>query len=319
MAVKDRPRLGRGLKSLITTPVGVQSPPSASAVALIPADGQNGSSAERFALIPLDDLSSNPHQPREKFDPQQLQDLVASIKVSGVLQPILVRPVEGAEGKYQLVAGHRRVEASRLAGLPNIPAIIRTDGTDERQAEWALIENIHREDLNAIDRARAFRKYIETFHLTHLQAGEHLGLDRATISNFLRLLDLNTGIQDLIARGLLSTGHAKVLAGVGDKSTQDRFANQAVAEGYSVRKLEEVIHASLAGGDLTGGASTTQVAGHSRTMVTKSAHIVDLEQELSRKVGTRVRILPSKKKNTGKIVVQYFSLDEFDRIVEKFN
>ncbi len=333
MAVKDRPRLGRGLKSLISSPVVIDASSSPAGhngdgravIGSISEGGvaivDEGAANERLIQLSLDLIDANPHQPREKMDPLQLQELAASIKASGILQPIIVRPEAG--GRFQLVAGHRRTEAARQAGLTTIPAIVRVDSTDELQAEWALIENIHREDLNAIERARAFRSFIDTFNLTHAKAAERLGLDRATVSNFLRLLELNPGVQDLVSRGILSAGHAKVLAGVTDSSLQDRLANQVVTESLSVRKLEELIATpdQMGGtkGSLDGQQTTTDVAGHKRTLVAKSPHILDLEQELSRKLGTKLRIFPSKKKNTGKIVIQYFSLDEFDRIVEKFN
>jgi ParB family transcriptional regulator, chromosome partitioning protein len=327
MAVKDRPRLGRGLKSLISTPVMVEAAGAAPVVAavVVPVGGAGDGATvvatpplegkDRLVQVALDRIEANPHQPRERMDPVQLKELAASIKASGVLQPVILRPaMPGHGGRYQLVAGHRRTEASRLAGLTTIPAIVRTDSTDEHQAEWALIENIHREDLNAIERARAFKNYIEKFKVTHGQAGERLGLDRTSITNFLRLLELNAGVQELVARGILSAGHAKVLAGVTDRGMQDVLANRAAAEGLSVRKLEELIAAPPSAVDGT----VTVVAGHTRTLVAKSPHILDLENELSRKLGTKVRILPSKKKNTGKIIIRYFSLDEFDRLAEKF-
>ncbi len=312
MTVKDRPRLGRGLKSLISTPVTV-SP--AAIVSHTPPAENTGEAGERLALIPVDAIDPNPHQPRAAMDPMALQELANSIKTSGVLQPIIVRPGSptGGTPRYELVAGHRRTEAAKLAGLTVVPAIVRPDTTDERQAEWALIENIQREDLNAIERARAYRAYVDKFSLTHGQAAERLGEDRTTITNFLRLLELNAGVQDLVARGILSAGHAKVLAGVTDKAKQDSLANRAVTEGLSVRKLEELLSAPAV------EAETTTVAPHTRTLSAKSPHVVELEQDLSRKLGTKLRIFPSKKKNTGKIVIQYFSLDEFDRIVDKFN
>jgi ParB family transcriptional regulator, chromosome partitioning protein len=308
MTVKDRPRLGRGLKSLISHPVGIQSPPVAPVPPPVNGDG------ERLSEIDLGLIDPNPHQPRSAIDPASLKELATSIKTSGVLQPVILRPA--ANGRYQLVAGHRRVEAAKLAGLPKIPALLKHDSTDAQQAEWALIENIQRQDLNPMERARAYRSYVETFHFTHHQAAERLGEDRTTITNFLRLLDLNQGVQDLVARGLLSAGHAKILAGVTDAARQDALANRVVAEGLSVRKLEELLAAPPL--DVNGQTQPTAVAAHTRTLVAKSAHVVELEQELSRKLGTKLRIFPSKKKNTGKIVIQYFSLDEFDRIVEKF-
>jgi ParB family transcriptional regulator, chromosome partitioning protein len=317
MTTKDRPRLGRGLKALISNPVGVAVPAKTDAGAH-PAVPAAPSINDRLAEIPLELIDPNPHQPRTHggaMEPAALKDLAASIKASGILQPVILRPMDG--GRYQLVAGHRRTEAAKLVGLTHIPALLRRDSTDAQQAEWALIENIQRQDLNPIERAKAYRSYIDTFQFTHAHAAERLGEERANISNYLRLLDLNDGVQDLVARGLLSAGHAKVLAGVADKGRQDALANRAVAEGLSVRKLEELVNAPPE--DLEAMEQSTTVAGHSRTLVAKSPHVVELEQELSRKLGTRLRIFPSKKKNTGKLVIQYFSLDEFDRIVEKFN
>ncbi len=314
MSVKERPRLGRGLKSLISSPVTVSNPsPPHTRQSPEPSAETPG---ERIFQIEIAAIEANPHQPRGAMDPSALRDLAASIRTSGVLQPIIVRPHPtkgtGNAPTYQLVAGHRRTQAAKLAGLTHVPAIVRADSSDERQAEWALIENIQREDLNAIERAKAYRSYIAQFKMTHAQAAERLGEDRATISNFIRLLDLNPGVQDLVSRGILSTGHAKVLAGVTDHAQQDALANRVVTDGLSVRKLEELIAAPPL------DAETTVVAAHTRTLAAKSPHVIELEQDLSRKLGTKLRIFPSKKKNTGKILIQYFSLDEFDRIVDKF-
>lgn len=319
MAIKDRPRLGRGLKSLIAHPVTVEQGVPVTSGALPAAHGPPAPlPGERLLSVDVSLVDPNPHQPRSAMDPVALRELAASIKASGLLQPIILRPAEG--GRYQLVAGHRRTEAAKLAGIQTLQAIIRDDSTDERQAEWALVENIQRQDLNAIERAKAYRRYVDTFLLTHAQAAERLGEDRTTISNFLRLLDLNPGVQDLVSRGILSAGHAKVLAGVTDPAMQDALANRAVTEGLSVRKLEEAVNAPPpATGVNPGEPETTEVAGHTRTLAAKSPHVIELEQDLSRKLGTKLRIFPSKKKNTGKIMIQYFSLDEFDRIVERFN
>jgi ParB family chromosome partitioning protein len=311
MSVKDRPRLGRGLKAILSSPVIVEAPPAMRAATTDPAVPPG----ERLLEIPLALIDPNPHQPRATMDAAGIRELAASIKASGILQPVIVRAV--MDGRYQLIAGHRRTQAAKIAGLERIPAIVRHDSTDERQAEWALIENIQRADLNAIERARAYRSYVDQFKFTHAQVAERLGEDRTTITNFLRLLDLNPGVQDLVSRGILSAGHAKVLAGITDAARQDALANRAVTEGISVRKLEE--WAAAPAEPLEAETETTAVVGHIRTLVAKSAHVVELEQELSRKLGTRLRIFPSKKKNTGKIVIQYFSLDEFDRIVEKIN
>lgn len=312
MAVADRPRLGRGLKAILSVPVQVDAAAAPAPTAPQEAAAQPG---DRLALIPIDKIDPNPHQPRAAIDPVALESLVASVKQSGVIQAVLVRPA--AHGRYQLIAGHRRTEAARKAGLAAVPAVIRQESTDESQALEALIENIQREDLNPVERAKAYRTVIHDFKLTHAAAAQRLGEDRVTISNFLRILDLPEGVQMLVGRGLLSAGHAKVLAGLNDAARQEALANQAVKDGLSVRKLEELIAAPVAAP--SSEATETAVAGHTRTLMAKSAHVVELEQDLSRKLGTKVRIFPAKKKNTGKLVIQYFSLDEFDRIVERLD
>jgi len=294
-------RLGRGLQSLISTPQQA---------------AQQGHSepTQGLAMIHLSLIDANPMQPRGPMDPVALEELTASVRVSGVLQPVLI--MSTPEGRYQLIAGHRRTEAARKAGLTEIPAIIRMDASAETQAEWALIENIQRQDLNPIERARAYRAYIDRFNVTHSDAAARLGEERTVVSNFLRLLELNPGVQELIARGLLSAGHAKVLAGMTDKALQDNLANQTIKDGLSVRRLEEL--ASQTPVTTPPAEATPDAAGSPRAMTARSPHILELEQDLSRKLGTKVRIIPSKKKNTGKLIIQYFSLDEFDRIVEKF-
>ncbi len=301
MQTRNKPRLGRGLSALMSDPVIIDD----SAVAQ---PGENAGGVHgRLAEIQITEIDDNPHQPREKLDPAALAELAASIKSTGVLQPVIVR--EHA-GRYQLIAGHRRTSAARQAGLTTVPALVRNDSTDEQQVEWALIENIQRQDLNPIERARAYRTYVQRFELTHAQAAERLGEDRTTISNFLRLLDLNPGVQDMVGRGLLSAGHAKVLAGVADASRQDALANRCVLDGLSVRKLEELMNEPPS----EPVAATTEISPHTRQL--KSAHIVELEQALSRKLGTKLRIMPAQKKGSGKIVIQYFSLDDFDRLTE---
>jgi len=311
MAVADRPRLGRGLKAILSVPVQVDAAATPAPAAPQEAAAQPG---DRLALIPIDKIDPNPHQPRAAIDPVALESLVASVKQSGVIQAVLVRPA--AHGRYQLIAGHRRTEAAKRAGLAAVPAVIRQESTDESQALEALIENIQREDLNPVERAKAYRTVIHDFKLTHAAAAQRLGEDRVTISNFLRILDLPEGVQMLVGRNLLSAGHAKVLAGLNDAARQEALANQAVKDGLSVRKLEELIAATP---PPAAPSAETAVAGHTRTLMAKSAHVVELEQDLSRKLGTKVRIFPAKKKNTGKLIIQYFSLDEFDRIVERLD
>lgn len=309
-----KPRLGRGLSALMNASSPHPSKPQENISvpeAVLDPNSQhqsaNSSTLHGPTEIPLDLIDDNPHQPRENMDPAGLAELTASIKVSGILQPVLLRPVAN---RFQLVAGHRRTAAARAAGLTTIPAIVRADTTEETQAEWAIIENIQRQDLNPLERAKAYKTYLERFNLTHSQAAQRLGEERTNVSNYLRLLDLQKEVQHLVAAGQVSFGHAKILAGIDDPDRQNSLAKTIVEQGLSVRKLEDLLMEPPT--DVIGSIS---VAAHDRTV--KSAHIVEMEQELSRKLGTKLRIFPARRKGAGKIVIQYFNLDEFDRIVAK--
>jgi ParB family chromosome partitioning protein len=309
-----KPRLGRGLSALMNSSSPRPSKPQETASASEATSDPNSqdqtatsNTSHGPTEIPLDLIDDNPHQPRENIDPAGLAELTASIKVSGILQPVLLRPVAN---RYQLVAGHRRTAAARAAGLTKIPAIVRSDTTEETQAEWAIIENIQRQDLNPLERAKAYKTYLERFNLTHAQAAQRLGEERTNVSNYLRLLDLQKEVQTFVATGQISFGHAKILAGIDDSERQNSLAKTIVEQGLSVRKLEDLVTEPPT--DVIGSIS---VAAHDRTV--KSAHIVEMEQELSRKLGTKLRIFPARRKGAGKIVIQYFNLDEFDRIVGK--
>ncbi len=293
-----KPRLGKGLNALITqqTP----TPPSEPSAPTPHRPGQ-------IHQIPIEHIAPNPSQPRSPFTDADIAELAQSIKTHGVLEPILVQRKDA--DRYELIAGHRRTAAAKAAGLSQIPAIVKEAITPEQQTEWALVENIHREDLNPLDKAIAYRTYITRFHLTHAQAAERLGQDRTSISNHLRILDLHPDIQTMIRDGNLSFGHAKILAGIEEPNRQLQLATLAAQTGMSVRELER--QASTIQSPPQAGE--TLVREHSRSV--KSAHVIELEQELSRKLGTKLRIFPARRKGSGKLVIQYFSLDEFDRIV----
>ncbi len=293
-----KPRLGKGLNALIAQQAGTPPPDTAS----------HPHRGNQIHGVPIDQIRPNPSQPRSPFSDADIAELAESIKIHGVLEPVLV--IRKGPDEYELIAGHRRTAAAKLAGLMQVPAIIRDSITPEQQSEWALIENIHREDLNPIDKAIAYRTYIDRFHLTHQQAAQRLGQDRASVSNYLRILDLHLDVQAFIRNGKVSFGHAKILAGITDQDRQLELASLVAETGASVRELER-----LAGG--AGSPSETQetiVREHARNI--KSAHVIELEQELSRKLGTKLRIFPARRKGSGKLVIQYYSLDEFDRIVE---
>ncbi len=321
MSGKNKPRLGRGLNALINSrPAGaIRKKSTDNSIATVDEilSSDNTISAPLATILPgvrvqeieIELVDASPDQPRESMNQVALQELANSIKAHGILQPVLLKPMGE---RYQLLAGHRRTEAARLAGLATIPALVRTDSTNESQIEWALIENIQRQDLNAIERAKAYRIYVDRFHFTHQQAAQRLGEDRTTISNYMRLLDLQPSVQDFVAGGQLSAGHAKVLAGVEDSTRQMQLAEWTVRDGLSVRKLEELCRQA----EINPVTTVTIDSGGRKV---KSPHIVEMEQELSRKLGTKLRITPSRRKGTGKIVIQYFSLDDFDRIAEKLS
>ena len=295
-------RLGRGLSSLIaqTSPQAAESVVKADN----PVDFENQS-------IPIDSIEANPYQPRTEFDDVKLNQLKQSIEEQGILQPLLLARNDSADADkpYRLIAGERRLRAAKLANLKAVPAVVKSANT-QQMIEWALIENIQREDLNPIERANAYREYLDRFDLTQAQGAQKLGQPRATIANHLRLLDLCDEAQVLIIQGLISFGHAKVLAGLaGRPELQQEFAKQIVADNLSVRALEAVILENQ-----NRPATTPQAP---KAKVVKSAHVTELEERFLQALGTRVAIKPSKRNNRGKIVIDYYSLDDFDRIAEK--
>ena len=261
------------------------------------------------ARISVDAIEANPYQPRRSFDDGELAELAQSIRVQGVLQPLLV--VEQQEGAYVLVAGERRLRAARLAGLTDVPCVVRT-ATREQMLQWALIENIQRSDLNVVDRAMAYRDYIDRFAATQQQLAEMLGIPRSTIANHLRLLDLGDPVQSLLADGSLSFGHGKVLAALaGRVNEQTRLARRVIAVGLSVRHLEQLVAAAI-----NGDGSDVALDTPTSTKPTKSEYVQDVERQLSRSIGTKVSIRQGRSKKRGRVVVEYYSLDDFDRIVE---
>jgi ParB family chromosome partitioning protein len=295
---KVRSRLGRGLSSLISVSV---EPPAIAGDRLskidIPASGSSdGGNFE----IPVASITANPSQPRRSFDDALISQLAESLKTSGLIQPIVVRPVDGG---YQLIAGERRLRAARLAGFVTIPAVVRN--VDHlTQAQLALVENIQREDLNALDRAQAYRSLLEQLGLTQAELAGRLGEDRSTIANHLRLLDLAEAVRQMIRSGALTLGHAKLLAGISDVLEQQRLAQLVVAQELSVRNLERLIQQPQ------GNPSAIAHA-------VPSAYIAELEKNLSRQLGMRIQVYRGGKKGNGRLVIHYGSLDQFDQLLGK--
>ena len=314
-------RLGRGISSLLSDPntsrLADRLPDSvmgdASATAAKPAPARH-----RTIRVPLDCVAPNPNQPRRSISEQGIASLAGSIKRNGIIQPIVIRPIGGTsvgpvatQGtvKYELIAGERRWRAARAAGLSDVPAILR-DATEEQLLELALVENIHREDLNAIDRAVAYGQFRDKFGLAPEQIGERVGDDRTTVTNYLRLLDLPSEIQDMVSSDLLSMGHARGLAGLRSRDEQIKLAEYAVRKGISVRALEESVRKLRA-------PAKTSSSGGGQGHRNKRPLIRDLERRFTQILKTKVTIQERQTKNTGQIVIEYHSIDEFEGICER--
>jgi ParB family chromosome partitioning protein len=303
-ATKSKPRLGRGLSSLISVSnlpveaeIGVHPP------AAIPArEPQPMQSAEALGgplLIPVDAIRPNPHQPRKTVNEAGIAELAASLKSSGIIQPLVVRR---AKSGYEMIAGQRRWQAAKMAGLTEVPAIIR-DVDSYTQAQMALVENIQREDLNPIERAQGYRALMDQLGLTQAELAARMGEDRSGIANYLRLLELAEPVKAMVRDGRLSLGHAKLLAGISDILEQQRLAEMVVVQGLSVRNLERVIQQG------SNGSPT-------RKPQAPSPHLMDLEKSLTRQLGMRVQVR-STAKGRGRLILHYTSLDQFDEILQK--
>ena len=293
--------LGKGLGALI---------PSETGTAL------DESGAPRLEELPIMSIEPNPNQPRVHFDEEALTELAASVAEIGVLQPVLVRPV--GDGRYQLVAGERRWRAARRAGLALVPAIVRTTD-DLGSVERALVENLHRQDLTALEEAAAYQQLLDDFGLTHEQVAARVGKSRSAVSNTLRLLSLPPGIQHLLADGRLSAGHAKALLGTPDRAFQEQIASRASTEGWSVRTIEEAIRAHQAGEARVDEepAPTTPVARHDGAGLTPATRLrapglLELESLLADYLSTRVNVTMGS--GRGKVVVEFADLDDLERI-----
>jgi ParB family chromosome partitioning protein len=266
-------------------------------------EGQHGAVAgARFRDVPIDAIAPNPKQPREHFDEDALAELVTSIREVGLLQPVVVREV--ADGRYELIMGERRLRASRTAGLTSIPAIVR-DTPDDALLRDALIENIHRQQLNPLEEAAAYQQLLEDFGTTHEQLAERVGRSRAHVSNTLRLLNLPGNVQKRVAAGVLTAGHARALLGLDDRDAQERLASRIVAEGLSVRAVEEAVH--------LGETGTAAEPALPRRAIPRAPAASELQARLSDYFETRVRVDFLRRK--GKIVVEFGSMDDLERIV----
>jgi ParB family chromosome partitioning protein len=252
--------------------------------------------------IEIDLIRPGQQQPRTTFDEAKLEELAQSIRTSGIIQPLLVRPLGGL---FELVAGERRWRAAQLAGLSRIPAIIR-DIPEDKLLELALIENIQRQELNPIEEANAYKRLIESLNLTQDEVAQRVGRDRTFVTNYLRILRLPSEIQTLLEREKLTFGHARALLGLGDVILQRRFAQKIVKHNWSVRETERRIkHASR---DTAATPASKQIPQHG------DANVRAAEVKLRRHLGTQVQIVPAKAGAAGKIEIEYYSSLDLDRL-----
>lgn len=278
-----RSGLGKGLGALIPTEV-------------------TGDRSSAFLEIPVSAIEANPDQPRQVFDEESLVSLSASIREVGVLQPVLVR--QTGEDRYELIAGERRWRAAKRAGLQTVPAIVRTV-SDLGRVEHALIENLHRQDLNPLEEAAAYQQLIEDFGLTHEQLSSRVGKSRAAITNTLRLFQLPPTVQKLVSDGQLSAGHARALLGTPDRAFQEALSRRAVTEQLSVRAVEDAVKER----NELGGTDPQRVARQTKL---RPPGILELEELLSSHLDTRVKVQLGAKK--GRVTIDFGSLEDLERI-----
>ncbi len=289
VADKRRPALGRGMAALLSN----APPPSAMPVTV---------AGRGLLSLPIEAVERNPEQPRKRFDEARLEELAASIREHGVVEPILVRR-DGA--RYRIVAGERRWRAAQRAGLQEIPAIVR-DASDKEAFELALVENVQRADLNAVEEAEAYQMLVAEHDLTQEQVAQRVGKERSTVANALRLLKLPDDVRDLVRDGRLEMGHARALLGLENPETIQKVAARVLRDSLSVRATEALVRS------LTGGVKKNSSNGPDR----ESAAIRDLVNRLQRRLGCRCRVVP-KSDVSGTVEIDYTSLAELDGILAK--
>jgi ParB family chromosome partitioning protein len=272
--------------------------------------------------VPIASLKPNPMQPREHFDEDSLSSLAASIKELGVLQPVLVRESSpSTPDEYELIAGERRWRAARRAGLQTIPVLVQV-ADDSHSLEQALVENLHRQDLNVLEESAAYEQLIEEFHYTHDQVATRVGKSRAAVTNILRLRQLPSGVQRLLAEGQISAGHARALLGTPDRAYQESLAKLIVTDGLSVRVVEDLIRDRVneAEGTSEGPSPVEPIATPSNVASPEGAGahrlpppgILELEELLSEHLNTRVKVDLSSKR--GRVVIEFATLEDLERI-----
>jgi ParB family transcriptional regulator, chromosome partitioning protein len=290
--VERRGGLGKGLGALIPSDV---APSSAAGLASRPG----------IEEVPINQIDPNPYQPRNRFDEESLAGLTASIRELGVLQPILVRQV--GDNRYAIIAGERRWRAAKRAGLQFIPVIVR-QVNDELTLQHALVENLHRDDLNPLEEAAAYQQLVEDFALTQEEVAHKVGKSRSAVANLLRLFQLPPQVQRLVAEGRVSAGHAKALLGTPDRAFQESLARRVATDGLSVRETEEAVRQR---NGLAGAPSGSSGSSTGRTKL-RPPGLLELEELLAEQLDTRVSINVGPKR--GRVVIEFADLEDLERI-----
>lgn len=304
----ERRKLGKGLSTLIPTERVGDDAPATPAARSTPAAPSADLPASALRDVPTGSITPNPNQPRVHFDEDSLNDLANSIREIGVLQPLLVREVSA--GKYELIAGERRWRAAQRAKLTEVPVVVR-EINQLGSVEQALVENLHREDLTALEEASAYQQLVDDFGLTHEKVAKRVGKSRAAVSNALRLLQLPASIQGYLADGRLDAGHARALLGCKDTKEMESLAASAVRDEWSVRQVEEAVKGSAPAktGTNTGGS------GGGGTSTLKPAGLLELESLLAEHLDTKVTVSMSGKR--GRIGIDFADLIDLERIYRR--
>lgn len=320
---ESRPRrLGRGLSSLLGQAVEVSGGTSKEASTSSNEQNTNNVPAgPAIVRISIGSIAPGRFQPRKKFDEHALQTLSESIKIAGVMQPVLVRPAAagapGATITYELVAGERRWRAASMAGLVEIPAVV-VQLTDADAAQWGLIENLQREDLGTMERAQALAALAREFGLVHAQIAERVGLDRSTVTNLIRLTELEASITSLIDGGRLSAGHGKALLGVAPGLQRVKLAEKAALGGWSVRRLEQVAVAA-ASDEGSGGAPELSALSSDELIKARARDLTirEIERRLQEHLGTKVSIKTDRSGTRGRVTLRFYGLDQFEGLLAR--
>ena len=297
MVTKKPKGLGRGLEALL----GADSP----AVGKL---GEKETDVQNPSVLPVSKMQAGKYQPRTRMDEGALAELAESIKTQGIMQPILVRPIDKVKGLYEIIAGERRFRAAQLAGLTEVPVLVK-EVADENAAAMALIENIQREDLNPLEEAHGVRRLLDEFNLTHEQAATAIGRSRSATSNLLRLLNLANPVQTMLLAGDIDMGHARALLGV-DAATQIQMANQIIAKRLSVRETEKMVSRAEKENEAT--------STNTKIKQTVKRDLTRMEETLSDQLGTKVSLKVGSK-DKGQLLIDFHGWEHFSSLLEKMN